>query len=128
HEWNGHRLSNPDDERLYWFTEGVTDYYAAITLWRAGLWSFDRVLDNFNTVARKYFGSPVRNYTADRMVEQRKANGSAERLPYLQGHLLASRWNTDGRVLDQALRNLIQANDEILSNRRIGAALAAARV
>ena len=128
HEWNSRRLNRSEDERLYWFTEGVTDYYAAIALWRAGIWSFERVLDNFNTAARQYFGSPVRNYTADHMVERRKADYSAERLPYLQGHLLASHWNTDGRILDQALRNLVKTNGETLSNRRIADALAAAGV
>jgi len=128
HEWNSRRLNRSDDERLYWFTEGVTDYYAMITLWRSGLWGFERVLDMFNTAARQYFGSPVRNYTADRMVEQRQADGNAERLPYLQGYLLASHWNTGGHVLDQAMRKLMRTNRETLSNHRIAEALAAAGV
>ena len=128
HEWNSRRLNRSDDERLYWFTEGVTDYYAMTTLWRAGLWGFNRVLDMFNTAARQYFGSPVRNYTADRMVERRQADSNAERLPYLQGYLLASHWNVDGHVLDQAMRNLMRTNREVLSNPRIAEALATAGV
>jgi predicted metalloprotease with PDZ domain len=128
HEWNSRRLNRSDDERLYWFTEGLTDYYATMTLWRAGIWNLERMLDNFNTAARQYFGSPVRNYTADRMVERRKSDLNAERLPYLQGFLLASHWNTDGHILDQGMRNLLKSNRTPLSNERIADALEAAGV
>jgi predicted metalloprotease with PDZ domain len=128
HEWNSRRLNRSDDERLYWFTEGVTDYYATMTLWRAGIWDFERILEAFNTAARLYFGSPVRNDTADRMVERRKSDMNAERLPYLQGYLLASHWNTDGQILDQGMRKLLKTNGEALSNQRIAAALEAAGV
>jgi predicted metalloprotease with PDZ domain len=123
HTWNAHRLNRTDDERLYWFTEGVTDYYAAVTLWRSRIWNFGRVLDTFNTVARQYFGSPVRNYTADRMVEHRKSDFNAERLPYLQGFLLAAQWNTGDRTMDRVLRTLMTTNREPLSNQRIADAL-----
>jgi predicted metalloprotease with PDZ domain len=125
HAWNARRLNRTDDERLYWFTEGVTDYYATVTLWRSGIWSFGRVLDAFNAVARRYFGSPVRTYTADRMVERRKSDFNAERLPYLQGFLLAAHWNTDARTMDRVLRNLMKTNREPLSNQRIADALSA---
>ncbi len=125
HTWNARRLNRPADERLYWFTEGVTEYYGIVTLWRSGIWTFERVLSTFNTVARQYFGSPVRNYTADRMVEHRKADFNAERLPYLQGFLLAAHWNTDGRTMDRVVRNLMKTNREPLSNQRIAAALRA---
>ena len=127
HEWNPRRLNRSEDERLYWFTEGVTDYYATITLWRSGLWSLERLLDDFNSTARRYFGSPSRNLAAERMVRQRKADSNAERLPYLQGYLLASHWNPDGH-LDQAMRNLRRSNRVPLSNRRIADALSAAGI
>jgi predicted metalloprotease with PDZ domain len=123
HTWNARRLNRSEDERLYWFTEGVTEYYATVTLWRAGLWPFERVASTFNTVARQYFGSPVRNYTADRMVERRKSDFNAERLPYLQGFLLAAHWNTDGRTMDRVLRNLMKTNRQPLANERIADAL-----
>jgi predicted metalloprotease with PDZ domain len=123
HTWNAHRLNRTEDERLYWFTEGVTEYYGVVTLWRSGIWSFERILDKFNTVARQYFGSPVRNHTADQMVERRKSDFNAERLPYLQGFLLAAHWNTDGRTMDRVLRNLMKSNRNPLSNQRIAEAL-----
>ncbi len=128
HEWNAHRLNGPEDERLYWFTEGVTDYHAALTLWRQGIWTFERFADSFNTAAPQYFGSPARNLTAERMLGQRQSDANAERLPYLQGYLLASHWNRDGRVFDRGMRNLKKSNREPLSNRRIADALAAAGI
>jgi predicted metalloprotease with PDZ domain len=57
------------------------------------------------------------------MAEHRKSDFNAERLPYLQGFLLASHWNTDGRILDRVLRNLLKTNGEPLSNQRIADAL-----
>ena len=123
HTWNARRLNRTEDERLYWFTEGVTDYYATVTLWRSGIWKFAQVLDAFNTVARQYFGSPVRNYTADRMVEHRKANFDAEQLPTSRVSCWPPHWNTDGRIMDRVLRNLMTTNREPLSNQRIADAL-----
>ena len=80
-----------------------------------------------STVRRAGF-RPVRNLTADRMVGQRKSDFNVERLPYQQGFLLASHWNADGRILDQAMRNLMKSNREPLSNRRIADALRAAGI
>ena len=65
----------------------------------------------------------MRNYTANRMVERRKADFNAERLPYLQGFLLTAHWNTDGRTMDRVLRNLMKNNRSPLSNQRIAEAL-----
>ena len=123
HAWNARRLNRTEDERLYWFTEGVTEYYGIVTLWRSGIWSYERVVSTFNTVARQYFGSPARNYTADEMVERRKSDFNVERLPYLQGFLLAAHWNTDGRTMDRVLRSLMKTNRNPLSNQRIADAL-----
>jgi len=125
HEWNPRRLNYPDDEELYWFTEGFTDYYTVATLWRSGIWNFDQVIQDFNQVARAYYTSPVRNITASRMVELRQSNVSANHLPYQQGYLLAAHWNLSGNSLDLdlAMRNLLKDNSEPLSNSRIVKAL-----
>jgi predicted metalloprotease with PDZ domain len=48
---------------------------------------------------------------------------NAERLPYLQGFLLAAHWNTDGRTMDRVLRNLMKTNRNPLANQRIADAL-----
>ncbi len=123
HEWNPRRLNYPDDETLYWFTEGFTEYYAVACVWRAGIWTFDQVLDHFNRQARAYFGSSARNLTPSRMVELRQSDKAANQLPYQQGYLLAAHWNSGGKTLDVAMRNLLRDNREPLSNARIVKAL-----
>jgi len=125
HEWNPRRLNYPDDEELYWFTEGFTDYYTVATLWRSGIWSFDQVIQDFNQIARSYYASTARNLTAGRMVVLRQSTHSANRLPYQQGYLLAAHWNLSGKRLDLAMRNLLKDNREPLSNARIVTALSA---
>jgi hypothetical protein len=125
HEWNPRRLNYPDDEELYWFTEGFTDYFTVATLWRSGIWNFDQVIQDFNEKARSYYASTTRNLTAKEMVELRQSNFSANRLPYQQGYLLAARWNLGGQRLDLGMRNLLKDNREPLSNSRIVKALSA---
>jgi predicted metalloprotease with PDZ domain len=136
HAWNPHRLTTPAfDERLYWFTEGVTDFYAAVALVRAGIWDFEQFVSKFNAVSREYYDSPKRNLTADEMVVQRRTNLAAERLPYQQGFLLSANWNLRIRErsrgaesLDSALRQLKGASGEVLTSDRIIRALTAAGV
>jgi len=125
HEWNPRRLNYPDDEELYWFTEGFTDYFTVATLWRSRIWNFDQVIQDFNEKARSYYASTTRNLTVKEMVELRQSNFSANRLPYQQGYLLAARWNPGGKRLDLAMRNLLKDNREPLSNSRIVKALSA---
>ena len=123
HEWNPRRLNYPDDEELYWFTEGFTDYYTVAGLWHSGVWTFDDVIADFNKVARHYYVSPARNFTARQMVALRQSNISANQLPYRQGYLLAASWNRRGKGLDSAMRSLLGSNREPLSNARIAKAV-----
>jgi predicted metalloprotease with PDZ domain len=123
HEWNPRRLNYTDDEELYWFTEGFTDYYTVARLWHSGVWSFDDVIADFNRVARRYYVSPARNLTASQMVARRQSNVSANQLPYQQGYLLAADWNRRGKGLDAAMRALLKSNREPLSNARIARAV-----
>lgn len=122
HEWNPRRLNYPDDEELYWFTEGFTDYYTVASLWHAGIWSFHDVIADFNRVARRYYVSPARNLTASQMVALRQADVSANQLPYQQGYLLAANWNRRGKGLDSAMRTLVESPRQPLSNGRIAKA------
>lgn len=124
HEWNPRRL-NTEDEELYWFTEGFTDYYAVATLWRSGIWNFDQVVQDFNHMARSYYSSSARNLTPGRMVESRQSNYDAGRLPYQQGYLLAFHWSVRGNSLDPLMRTLLADHREPLSNARIAKALRA---
>ena len=123
HQWNGRRLNWDNNEELYWFTEGFTDYYSVIALWRTGIWTFDQTLAYFNEIVRSYYGSPARNLTPSRMVALRQSDGGVARLPYQQGFLLAANWNRDGMSLDRAMRTLYASNNEPLSNARIARAM-----
>jgi predicted metalloprotease with PDZ domain len=124
HEWNPRRL-NTEDEELYWFTEGFTDYYTVAALWRSGIWTFNQVVQDFNHIARSYYSSSARNLTPNRMVESRQSNDDAGRLPYQQGYLLAFHWSVRGNSLDPVMRTLLTGNREPLSNGRIAKALRA---
>ncbi len=123
HQWNPRRLNTGDNEELYWFTEGFTDYYAVLSLWRAGIWSFQQTVDYFNNVLRIYYSSPMRNLTPTQMVNTRKSDLAAERLPYQQGTLLALHWNRTGKSLDRAMLSLRNNNRNLLSNGHIAKAL-----
>ena len=125
HQWNPRRLNTGDNERLYWFTEGFTGYYAVLSPWRAGIWPFGQTLDYFNEVLRFYYSSPMRNLTPTQMVEMRRSDFAAERLPYRQGTFLAAHWNLTGKSLDRAMLNLRNSYRNRLSNGHISNVLRA---
>ncbi len=110
HTWNAGEIRS---DRLYWFSEGFTDYYARLLLLRAGLISTDEYARDVNRVVREYAQSPARNRPGDEAARGFYAGSDLSRLPYQQGMLLAARWNvqiraaTGGRFsLDDAMRDL----------------------
>ena len=115
HNWNSGRLGripNPP-ESLYWFSEGVTDYYAFRLLWRGGLITWDEYLAKYNEVLRNYYTSPVRHETNDRLAREFFIHAELARLAYWRGRLLAGNWdalirtNSNGKhSLDDVLRDL----------------------
>lgn len=115
HNWNPRRLGripNPP-ELLYWFTEGVTDYYAFRLLWRGGLITWDEYLAKYNEVLRNYYTSPVRNESNERLAREFFSHGELSRLAYWRGRLLAGNWdalirtNSGGKYsLDDVMRDL----------------------
>jgi predicted metalloprotease with PDZ domain len=120
HTWNPGRMGGLDkDERLYWFSEGFTEYFSAVLLLRLGIRTPDGHADWLNRAVADYTMSPARNLTADAMVVERRRDGSAERLPYLQGVILAANWdsllkrsNGRPRDLDEVVRALFQKRRE----------------
>ncbi len=115
HNWNPRRLGripNPP-ESLYWFTEGVTDYYAYRLLWRGGLITLDEYLAKYNEVLRNYYTSPMRNESNERLGREFFSHTELSRLAYWRGRLLAGNWdalirtNSNGKSsLDDVLRDL----------------------
>ncbi len=133
HAWNPQRLGAYENDRLYWFGEGFTDYYAYLVLLRAGLISLDEYVAAHNSWIEAYYTSPVRSLTVDEMVQKRRTNSDAEQLFYKKGYLLANhldftiRSKTNGKhSLDDVMRSLLRSSkpDSIkLSEKRIADAL-----
>jgi predicted metalloprotease with PDZ domain len=114
HTWNPVQLGDVNPKHpVYWFTEGFTDYYARLLLLRASLLNRQQYADEINRVYSEYMSSPARNYS-EQLVQAHYFNDSnARQLPYLQGTLLALKWNatidehSNGRqTLDDAMRLL----------------------
>jgi predicted metalloprotease with PDZ domain len=133
HNWNPRRLGripNPP-EVLYWFTEGVTDYYALRLLWRGGLITWEEYLARYNDVLRNYYTSPMRNETNERLARDFFNHSELSRLAYWRGQLLAGNWdvmirNVSGskHSLDDVMRDLFQkANRAELNLATISAAV-----
>jgi predicted metalloprotease with PDZ domain len=133
HAWNPQRLGAYENDRLYWFGEGFTDYYAHLLLLRAGLISLDEYVAAHNSWIEAYYTSPVRSLTVDEMVQKRRTNHDAEQLFYKRGYLLANhldfniRSKTSGKhSLDDVMRSLLRsskAGSIKLSEKRIADAL-----
>jgi predicted metalloprotease with PDZ domain len=133
HAWNPQRLGDYENDRLYWFGEGFTDYYAHLLLLRAGLISLDEYVAAHNSWIEAYYTSPVRSLTVDEMVQKRQTNHDAEKLFYKRGYLLANhldftiRSKTNGKhSLDDVMRSLLRsskAGSIKLSEKRIADAL-----
>jgi predicted metalloprotease with PDZ domain len=139
HAWNPQRLGGfeliggVEDERLYWFSEGFTDYYSSVLLLRAGLSSLEDYVARYNSLTKEYYTSPVRLLTAAEMVQKRQTSYEVERLFYQRGALLAHYWDiairsrtNDKSSLDDVMRSLLKsakARGFSLSHKRIADAL-----
>ncbi len=116
HAWNASRLGGLKDNSLYWFSEGFTDHYAALLLWRAKLISHTEYMERCNDILRRYYTSRCRNYPYQRLQAERDSNSDAERQLYARGNVLALHWDasirsaTGGKQsLDDVMRELFRA-------------------
>jgi predicted metalloprotease with PDZ domain len=139
HAWNPQRLGGferigvVEDERLYWFSEGFTDYYASVLLLRAGLISLEDYVAGYNSLIKEYYTSPVRLLTAAEMVRKRQTSYEVDRLFYQRGAVLAHYWDSAIRSrtnnkssLDDVMRSLLKsakARGASLSHKRIADAV-----
>jgi predicted metalloprotease with PDZ domain len=122
HQWNGRQLqvaslpgSEDDDASVYWFSEGVTDFYATRLLTRAGLLSPGAALDTLNRKLLRYATNTKRNISARDAGPLFWTDAEAEQIPYLRGYLvawyaeLAAARQSDGRRgLDDAMKALVK--------------------
>ncbi len=126
HTWNPAQLGELRQNPAYWFSEGLTDYYARLLLLRASLINREEYANEVNRAYFEYMTSPARNYSEKVVQAQYFAEPAAQKLPYLQGSLLALKWNvliaehTGGRQsLDDAMRALrgkAKATEQVLSD------------
>lgn len=116
HEWNGLVIERRDPEELvYWFSEGVTDFYARRLLHRAGWLDADGYAESLNEMLAAYWQSPVRGEPNERILEDFWSSSDVQRLPYLRGDLVALlvddaiRSASGGaRSLDDLMRELVR--------------------
>jgi hypothetical protein len=97
HQWDGLTLrvasrkgSSQDDTSIYWFTEGVTEFYTMRLLTRAGLQTPSLSLAILNDKLRRYAANSKRGLSANAAGELFWSNAEAADIPYLRGYLAAS--------------------------------------
>ena len=96
HTWNTQRLGQPltaPQERGYWFSEGVTDFYASRLMLRAGLISPERFAEFWNEKLAGYAGSRFRTATNDVVGARFWSDAEADAMQYQRGALLAVLWD-----------------------------------
>jgi len=120
HTWNGNKMmSGPPVGKLFWFSEGFTEYYAVALNLRNGLMSFNDYIEHLNTILYNYHASPVRNEKNERFEQDLWKNPHIQKLPYDRGFLFALSWDkkirkaTDDRYcLDDFMKALFKKNQE----------------
>lgn len=115
HYWNGRILEPESPERLvYWFTEGLTDYYALRILYESGVWSAATYVKWVNRHLRDYALNPAaRARNADIERDYWKLRDTVGEAPYQRGLALGLRWHRLARDqgvadgLDRLFRALV---------------------
>jgi hypothetical protein len=121
HNWNGLTLrvasradGKGDDTSVYWFSEGVTEFYTMRVLTRMGLQAPARSLRVLNDKLERYAANSRRDVGAQAAGDLFWSDADGEQIPYLRGYLaawaadLALRRNSGGkRGLDDSLRALV---------------------
>ncbi|MEO7409924.1 MAG: hypothetical protein ABIU10_01195 [Sphingomicrobium sp.] len=113
HSWNVRQLGrfpNKTESEAYWMSEGFTDFYARRLMLRAGLWTTERFVGDWNEMLRAYAASSFRETgNVEAAVKFWSGNYEAEKIPYQRGALLAALWDRrlreQGKIgLDDVLR------------------------
>jgi predicted metalloprotease with PDZ domain len=93
HLWTGEVAYPAEDVpegEVKWFSEGFTDYYADLTLLRAGVLDEAGLVARINDRIRDYLANPhARTATTAVLAERYWASQDYNRLPYVKGALVA---------------------------------------
>lgn len=130
HHWNGRLLAAEPPERLvYWFVEGLTDYYALRILRESGRWDAATLAKWINRHLRAYAVNPARNATNDEIERDYwNRRDTVGEVAYQRGLALGLRWHKLARDrkleggLDRLLRTLLaraRAGPYRISNARL---------
>lgn len=100
HQWNGLTLrvaslpgTDDDDASVYWFSEGVTEFYTMRLLTRAGLQTSARSRDVLADKLRRYAANTHLGASAMAAGKLFWTDADGEQIPYLRGYLAA--WAAD---------------------------------
>ena len=111
------KMPGHNEQALYWFSEGFTEFYTYELLHRGGLITPAEYLDRYNELIREYYTLPVREAPNDRVVTDFWSNRHMHRLPYLRGFLFAANMHytikkaSGGKYsLDNVIFDLIRAS------------------
>lgn len=82
-------MPESDPARLYWITEGFSDFFMGRTLVKSGIWTPNSYTSWINGQLAKYAHSSVRNAPNDAVARHFWDNDAAGDMPYLRGMLFA---------------------------------------
>lgn len=113
HTWNPERLGGsrlrPLGPKDYWFSEGLTDFYARRLLLRSGLITSAQFTSIWNDALRQYANSSFRTAKNDTIAGAYWNDEQADRMQYQRGAMLAARWDRQLKA-----RGLHDGLDEVL--------------
>ena len=122
HNWIPGKLGGmpaENEQVLYWFSEGFTDFYTYRLLRLGKLITEAEYVARYNELIREYYMLPVREAPNDRIVKDFWSDPDVHRLPYLRGFLFATNLNAAIRnasggksSLDNVILGLYQASRE----------------
>jgi predicted metalloprotease with PDZ domain len=123
HEWITRRMGilAPPEGRLYWFSEGFTDFYTYRLMVMAGLLTAPEYVSAINDAIEDYYESAAASMTLEEVAAGFWSDSAINRMPYLRGHLLALSWDAQIRErtkgasgLDTAVRSLLEKRRQAL--------------
>ena len=116
HSWNVRQLGRfPErvEVEAYWLSEGFTDFYARRLMLRAGLWTPEKFVADWNEMLRAYAASSFRaTGNAEAAAKFWSGDYEAEKIPYQRGAMLAALW--DRRLRERGRAGL----DDVLRSQR----------
>jgi predicted metalloprotease with PDZ domain len=116
HTWNTRALGGADERgaRLFWFTEGFTEYFAQRLRTESGQQPLAAWAGYLSEVLQKLSDNPRRTESNEDIALQFFSDRDANDIPYLRGALLALRWNREIRQASHGAHSLSDAMPELL--------------